>query len=627
MSELSEEVFVRLLPVAPSEDVDMVDAPATNGGSAHALPRQPKSGQTASHTAKLDGEHVVDNQVTRAETKPKFIIAVDFGTTFSTVAFVRVDPGTRPRLIGPESIRCIDHYPEVPVGALADAFTTNTSVPTELWYDLKKAKAGPSSFLESYTVDDDSDTSLEREWYSASSNHEDSECEEPQSMPKKNAKSTRPPPVWGHAVHNKIMQPDETLADSRHLTRFKLMLDDSDVTKTLRKKTEADIKALKAAKIIEQPVDLITDYLTQLFKHTKSQLAQSHDLRDDSLVELVLCVPTLWSEKACRTMQVAMARALETSTLAKTDRGSVRDLFLVAEPEAAAAFALSDPESVRETHRHDTIQILDCGGGTVDAITYTVTQTSPLRLREVVPAHGDTCGSSFLNEKLSELLHTRLSGVELVGNNGSLDSVIRAKVVEWENGVKRRIDVTQRDQYIDPIRIHGLTADPGQRFTHNRLQLDRKELINIFKEPLQGVSELMRRQLRAAEEKELSVSRVILIGGFGQSPSLKSHLEKVLRKERNYRGLPIELKKPKFVDSAVARGAVLRALRKEDGPVRITRTSYGVLRSDLYDKNEPAHKGLKGRRDRADGQLYIKDTIKWLILKVIQQSTLISRST
>ncbi|KAK5062683.1 hypothetical protein LTR84_004756 [Exophiala bonariae] len=612
MSELSEEVFVRLMPAQDHVDVDMIDAPAAfNGNSNHAAPLQASTHMTES-TFVDQSEPSIAVITPPVDTPSKFIIAVDFGTTFSKVAFVCVDPEMRTRLIGPDSIHCIDHYPDIPIGISANAFTTNTSIPTELWYPLPKARVGPSSLPEPIPVDDDSDSSLEREW--ASSTKEDSEVKDFQPSTTQPTRLVRPAQVWGYAVQNKIVQNEGDSVDSRHITRFKLMLDESDVTQTIRQAILNDVKTLKSAKIITQPVDLITDYLTQLFQHTKSQLEQSHALREDSSIELVLCVPTLWSEKACRTMQIAIARALEASTLAKTEQGSVDNLFLVTEPEAAAAFALSGSRSL--THKRDTIQILDCGGGTVDAITYTVTQTNPLRLREVVPPKGGTFGSSFLNERLTTLLSTRLSGVELLGNSGSLDSIIRAAVVNWENGIKRKIDVTNKDQYIDSIQIYGLRADPARRFAKNRVLLDRKELKDIFRDSLMGITDIMRGQLRAADDKELTVSRVLLIGGFGQSPSLKSHLEKVLYKERNYQDLPIQLERPDYVDSAVARGAVLRALRKEDGPIRITRTSYGVLHSEYYNKSDPKHQGLRGTRDPADGQLYIKDTINWLIFKV-----------
>lgn len=65
-------------------------------------------------------------------------------------------------------------------------------------------------------------------------------------------------------------------------------------------------------------------------------------------------------------------------------------------------------------------------------------------------------------------------------------------------------------------------------------------------------------------------------------------------------------------------GAVRRALHKGDGPQRITKSSFGFLWTDLYDKeNIPAHVGIKpNKTDPLDGRKYVRNTINWLVKKV-----------
>lgn len=62
--------------------------------------------------------------------KPRFIVAVDFGTTFSSVSFVAIESQEQPQLIGGRRIRSIKNYP--------DDQSTNggqaREVPTEMWY-------------------------------------------------------------------------------------------------------------------------------------------------------------------------------------------------------------------------------------------------------------------------------------------------------------------------------------------------------------------------------------------------------------------------------------------------------------------------------------------------------------
>ena len=70
---------------------------------------------------------------------------------------------------------------------------------------------------------------------------------------------------------------------------------------------------------------------------------------------------------------------------------------------------------------------------------------------------------------------------------------------------------------------------------------------------------------------------------------------------------------------AVSSGAVLRALNKEHGPKRITRSSYGILQKIYYDPDgNDLHKSLPkqyAKRDPVDGIKYVHG-ITWHILKV-----------
>ena len=69
--------------------------------------------------------------------------------------------------------------------------------------------------------------------------------------------------------------------------------------------------------------------------------------------------------------------------------------------------------------------------------------------------------------------------------------------------------------------------------------------------------------------------------------------------------------------TVVARGAVLRAFNKDNGPQRTIQCSYGFLRTETYEPNEiPAHAEAKPRIDKADGERIIDGTIDWFIQKV-----------
>ncbi|KAF2111588.1 hypothetical protein BDV96DRAFT_634844 [Lophiotrema nucula] len=68
--------------------------------------------------------------------------------------------------------------------------------------------------------------------------------------------------------------------------------------------------------------------------------------------------------------------------------------------------------------------------------------------------------------------------------------------------------------------------------------------------------------------------------------------------------------------TAVARGAVLRALSKSDGPERFSQCSYGLSLKEPYMPEEyEAHRNATAKIDDDDGCWYVERTIDWKINK------------
>jgi len=610
MAEYAEVEFERVRSEEPSGDIEMPDIIQS-----YSLEEPYRNGTAGTYedVVMAQSSHLEPHQsIEQNPGEPKFIIAVDFGTTFSSVAFVRLESNTSAQRIGSESIRCIDNFPDMPPGISADVLTSHQTVPTELMCYTQKDKVSSKDSSDLDSSDHESECSLDADW--ASSLSEDSDQEKEKDMRSPRATKDRLGNfIWGWGVHSRLVKPESIPKDLKHLTKFKLLLDDGLGTKELHKKSAKDLKSLKPAKV----VDIIAEYLGQLFKHTKMRLTAFHGLREDSHVEFVLCVPTSWTDRACRVMQDALTTAIKTSQLAKLKQGIIEDLFIVAESEAAATYALEDRESLSKIITNESFLLLDCGGGTVDAITYKLTCTTPTRMEEVVAPEGISCGSSFLNVNYEKLLQERLKQARFVGNDLPLERIIAVEVQKFESE-KRSINILDKKARIDAVHIPGLqaAADGELRIRKNKLDLSWKEMYDVFKDCLRCVSDLMLKQLNAAKAKKVNVQTVILTGGFGESPSLRNHLKKILRKERNLLNQPIDFQPSHYVQSAVARGAVLRALRKEFGPHRITRSSYGVLQSEFYDERNPKHRKFGVSRHPADGELYIMNTIHWVIDKV-----------
>jgi hypothetical protein len=68
--------------------------------------------------------------------------------------------------------------------------------------------------------------------------------------------------------------------------------------------------------------------------------------------------------------------------------------------------------------------------------------------------------------------------------------------------------------------------------------------------------------------------------------------------------------------SAVAAGAVARALNKDNGPKRYAQCSYGLMRLEPYEpKVFPAHVHATAKEDKLDGDRYVK-VINYFMIRV-----------
>lgn len=164
---------------------------------------------------------------------------------------------------------------------------------------------------------------------------------------------------------------------------------------------------------------LVTDYISELSKHLMYTLREK---LGDSIVkstplEYVVTVPAIWSDLAKDKTKKACQAAAELSS-AKSP------VHLVSEPEAAAIYALHglDPHGLCVG---DTVVVVDAGGGTVDLISYTITNLRPiLEVKEAAPGSGALCGSTFLNMRFAKFLKFKL------GKEDGFDDEVLAEAME-----------------------------------------------------------------------------------------------------------------------------------------------------------------------------------------------------
>ena len=133
---------------------------------------------------------------------------------------------------------------------------------------------------------------------------------------------------------------------------------------------------------------------------------------------------------------------------------------------------------------------------------------------------------------------------------------------------------------------------------------------------------MMEEAIVNAENVGYAVGKVVVVGGFGDSPCLQSYLLEQKDRIVQKTGSLFELKfTPREVSAAtgVATGAILRAIDKANGPSRMPCQSIGILRhipcgdEDMYPFEVMSQPRTWSDPDQED---YVMNTIEWVVKKV-----------
>jgi len=81
----------------------------------------------------------------------------------------------------------------------------------------------------------------------------------------------------------------------------------------------------------------------------------------------------------------------------------------------------------------ESFVLCDAGGGTVDLISYTITELHPiLKIKEAAAGSGGLCGSTFLNRRFGEFLTKKLE------NESGWDEELLSEAMERFDSVVSR---------------------------------------------------------------------------------------------------------------------------------------------------------------------------------------------
>ncbi|KAI1865985.1 uncharacterized protein JN550_007963 [Neoarthrinium moseri] len=601
------------------------------------LPVQDEAGPSIPEPAPREADPELLAKFREAETTTevdRVIIGIDFGTTYSSVSQTVIRALEDSKLIGRDRIKPIRNFPYDPAVADRSGSERSAAVPSEIIYPHSGATAISPTPLNASTDARNSPISgglptsrtrqrvlaVDRSLSAEDCFRQDEEATSESSEDDEQSIETHDAEEF-HRYHNFNLlrcgfeAQSWPLGTDIKLSRVKLMLQNDPRTAEVREYLSPLIQRLIDDELIrdhKDHVDVIADYLTFLLRHVKSELIDL-GLYQGYKYEVVLCVPAIWDQKACRDMQIALAKAFKQSNFDQVEiiQNSVKDLFMVSEPEAAAAWVLhSNYDIVPE----DRFILLDAGGGTVDTNTYRVSQKTPLRLEaETALPAGRLCGSSYLNEKFFTYIRRVLAGETYLERDGvTLDGIANTITInEFEQYQKRTFTYYEHQKI--SFYCPGLRENRAMGFWHSRIWVPAKDMKAVFKPVLKEVFSLVQDQIKQSELQGQIPNKIVLVGGFSRSVALRKYLTKNL--DASYKNQIRLIIPPEYDASAVASGGILRALNKEGGPGRFARSSYGILRDEPYRLHEEHLIAgvVRPGRDSLDGALWVRDTIFWAL--------------
>ncbi|KAJ8133512.1 hypothetical protein O1611_g102 [Lasiodiplodia mahajangana] len=351
---------------------------------------------------------------------------------------------------------------------------------------------------------------------------------------------------------------------------------------------------------------LVTDYLQVLREHAENHIKDSFIKLGDAPPhrvpwEYIITVPAVWPEVAQNTTRKCAVNAgMATSS----------PVQIVTEPEAAGLYALEQAVSqdIKFTIG-DTFVICDAGGGTVDLISYTVISLKPVtRLEESAAGSGGLCGSIFLDRRFDDWLRRRVSSLHQWNDSYHADAL-----AQWESEIKRNFNGDVNEHFFIPV--GGLPDTPDLGIRESRFEIPGESVKQLFEPVVSEILGLVNSQISETNRNEKTVKAVLLAGGFGRNEYLKKRIQREVGE-----AIKVERMKEcstAIVRGALIRGVTSKLAGPSRPTVwvdsRITRKHYGITVWTIYD---PTKHDPKIRRPPAgvDGSERIK-IFQWFLRK------------
>ncbi|KAL5019199.1 hypothetical protein ScPMuIL_004921 [Solemya velum] len=341
---------------------------------------------------------------------------------------------------------------------------------------------------------------------------------------------------------------------------------------------DATGKTMSASKVFALSIGYLKDDMLKMSMKQMANLKESD-------IYWVLTTPAIWSDSAKQFMREAAIEA-----------GINKDSLTIAlEPEAASIYCRYAKLQLKQSEKKQSVgcfapgtryAVLDAGGGTVDITIHEVNKDGTLK--EIHRANGGPWGGTMVDEEFFKFL-TKTVGAKIMHRfrNEYMEdylSLVRSFELkkgtigpESTNQVTLRVPYALRELFekqngesVENVFEH-MNIDKNITWKDDKLKFTADAMKQFFEEPLLKTVKQMRAMLN---KRNMSVSHVLMVGGFSESPMLQHSIISEL-------GSCTVLVPPQ-ASLAVLRGAVIFGHDPSCITHRVCRYTYGVDTNPLF---------------------------------------------
>ncbi|KAJ1304901.1 hypothetical protein OPQ81_006035 [Rhizoctonia solani] len=272
-------------------------------------------------------------------------------------------------------------------------------------------------------------------------------------------------------------------------------------------------------------MQIYSDFMGYLFKQTKSYF-EDHIIDGKTIwekytptMEVIIAHPNGWYIQEQEFLRKAAVKCGVFNIPGATVAENIR---FVTEAEASVHYCIQHTNLRNRLNAGAIFAVCDAGGSTVDTTLYLATSTQPvLQLKEVRTSASIQAGGIFINEAFETQLHGWMEDLGL--ENDDVSDYTKTGVEDFEYATKRSFD----HDFDSPnrkfnIKVAGDRVREGSPSNIHRIH---RGCVKVPSSELKECFDVCANPIISSVDGQLGgleVGYILLVGGFGDSPYLRS---------------------------------------------------------------------------------------------------------